>query len=162
MSIYATWMEIGDADHTPDCAVFRLLGEYPLAEAFGVPGGAMIVGAGDLERVFARVPGAACTCGNPAPLVYQGSHVCPSSDGPRGGSVTFCGIPDYCHPDVTAEMRERDEGYPVEFARLWVTEDEATYGHEKPGNGSAVVLERAQVARLRDTLTRWLEAKARE
>ena len=119
----------------------------------------MYVSAGKLEAVYARVPGAACTCPSPAPLIYQGSHVSPSESDARGGSVDFAAIPNFCHPSVRGSGA--DEGPPVEFARLSVTEDPATYRHELAGGSANVVLDRAQVVKLRDTLTLWLETRDR-
>jgi hypothetical protein len=159
VSIYATWLTIGDDEHEPECAKYRLLGEYPLDKAFTVPGGSMYISAGKLERVYARVPGAACTCSNSAPIIYRGSHVSPSEDDPRGGSVDFAAIPNFCHPSVRGT--DTDDGPPVEFARLSVVEDPSTYGHEQAVGSANVILERAQVKRLRDTLTQWLESKDR-
>jgi hypothetical protein len=159
VSIFATWLTIGDDEHEPSCAKYELLGEYPLSEAFTVEGGAMWTrGEGDNQRVYARVPDASCTCGNPAPLVYQGSHVNPAGDQPRGGSVDFAAIPNHCHPSVRGSGT--DDGPPVEFARLSVAEDKATYHGGNPGYAT-VVLERAQVEKLRDCLTVWLDSEER-
>ena len=159
MSIYATRLTIGDDEHGPSCAKYRLLGEYPLTEAFTVEGGALYVHAGELERVYARVPGAACTCGNPAPLVNQGSHDSPAEDHPRGGSLSVAAIPNFCHPSVRGTGS--DDGPPVEFLRVDVAEDKGTYHGMNPGYAT-VVLERGQVGKLRDCLTQWLESEERE
>jgi hypothetical protein len=158
VSIYATWLTLGDEEHKPSCAKYRLLGEYPLSEAFTVEGGALYVTAGDLERVYARVPDASCTCGNPAPLVYQGSHVSPAGDQPRGGALSIAAIPNHCHPSVRGT--DAEDGPPVEFLRVDLAEDEATYRGGNPGYAT-VVLERAQVERVRDCLTQWLESEER-
>lgn len=153
MSIYATWLSIDDHDHKPECAHWEPCSEHE-AEAARIT---MVTSDG---RCFRWVPDVACTCGSPPPLVYQGSHVVPSQDGPRGGSVSFCAIPNFCHPSVRGT--DADTGPPVDYARLWVTEDPATYGHGEHGNGAVVVLDRKQVERLRDTLTLWLETDERE
>jgi hypothetical protein len=158
LSIYATYLTLSDEEHKPSCAKYRLLGEYPLSEAFTVEGGALYVTAGDLERVYARVPDASCTCGNPAPLVYQGSHVSPAQDQPRGGALSLAAIPNHCHPSVRGSGAE--DGPPVEFLRVDIAEDEATYHGMNPGYAT-VVLERAQVEKVRDCLTRWLESEER-
>jgi hypothetical protein len=159
VSIYATWLTISDDEHEPSCAKYRLLGEYPLSEAFTVEGGAMWTrGEGDNQRVYARVPDASCTCANPAPLVYQGSHVNPASDAPRGGSLSVAAIPNFCHPSVRGTNAE--DGPPVEFLRVDIAEDEATFHGMNPGYAT-VVLERAQVEKVRDCLTQWLESEER-
>jgi hypothetical protein len=158
VSIYATQFTISDDEHEPSCAKYRLIGEYPPGEAFTVEGGAMYVTAGDLERVYARVPEASCTCGNPAPLVYQGSHVNPADGDPRGGSLSLAAIPNFCHPSVRGT--DAEDGAPVEFLRVDMAEDEATYHGGNPGYAT-VVLDRAQVVKVRDGLTAWLDAKER-
>lgn len=159
MSIYASWLTIADDEHAHDCAKYRLLGEYRLSDGWG-DGWAMVTNSGTpgMHLAYARVPDASCTCGNPAPIVYQGSHVNPSEGDPRGGSVDFAAIPNHCHPSVRGS--ESDEGPPVEFARLSVHEDQSTYHGGQPGYAT-VVLERAQVEKLRDTCTQWLESEER-
>ncbi|MGW4662795.1 hypothetical protein [Streptosporangium sandarakinum] len=84
------------------------------------------------------------------PLVYQGSHINPAPDDRRGGSMTFCAIPNHCHPSVRGT--DADDGPSVDYARLRVTED----GDEA---SAIVVLDRDQIAELRDTLTRWLDSR---
>ena len=159
MSIYATWLTLSDDEHEPSCAKYRLLGEYPLAEAFTVEGAAMWTnGEGDNRHTYARVPEASCTCGNPAPLIYQGSHVSPSAGDRRGGSLSMAAIPNFCHPSVRGSGT--DEGPPVEFLRVDIAEDASTYHGGNPGYAT-VVLERAQVEKWRDCLTRWLESEER-
>ena len=160
MSIYATHLTIGDDEHDPSCAKYRLLGEYPLPEGWDVKGCAMITSSSTpgMHRVYASVPDASCTCGNPAPLVYQGSHVNPSEDAPRGGSLSVAAIPNHCHPSVRGS--DTDDGPPVEFLRVDLAEDPATYHGGNPGYAT-VVLERAQVLKVRDCLTQWLESKER-
>jgi hypothetical protein len=159
ISIYATWLTIGDDEHTPSCAKYRLLGEYPLSRAFTVDGAAMWAdGEGGNQRVYARVPDASCTCGNPAPLVYQGSHVNPALEDPRGGSLSVAAIPNFCHPSVRGTGS--DGGPPVEFLRVDAAEHATTYHGGVPGYAT-VVLERAQVEKFRDCLTQWLESEER-
>jgi hypothetical protein len=158
LSIYATCFTISDDEHKPSCAKYRLLGEYPLDEAFSVQGGVLYVPAGELHRVYARVLEASCTCGNPAPLIYQGSHVNPADDDPRGGSLSVAAIPNFCHPSVRGT--DAEDGPPVEFLRVDVAEDETTYHGGNPGYAT-VVLDRAQVQKFRDCLTGWLESEER-
>ncbi len=90
------------------------------------------------------------------PIVYQGSHVNPSEDDPRGGALLVCGIPDHCHPD--ARGRDDDLGRPVEFLRLFAAEDPATYRGMEPGEAT-LVLDLTQVTELRDTLTWWIDSR---
>ncbi|MEV4672698.1 hypothetical protein AB0K34_13670 [Actinomadura sp. NPDC049382] len=149
MSIYSTWLTIDDNDHATHCAVYERM---PAGDDW--PDGAVMVAGG----IFYRRTEQACTCGNPPPLVYQGSHVNPSQDGPRGGGVDVAAIPNHCHPQVRGTLT--DDGPPVEFVRLSVAEDETTYGGPQPGYAQ-VVLDRAQVERLRDTLTNWLDTRER-
>jgi hypothetical protein len=158
VSIFATWLTICDDEHEPSCAKYELLGEYPLSEGWGEDWAMVTNGAPGMHVAYARVPDASCTCGNPAPLVYQGSHVNPAGDQPRGGSVDFAAIPNHCHPSVRGSGT--DEGPPVEFARLSVAEDKSTYHGGNPGYAT-VVLERAQVEKLRDCLTVWLDSEER-
>ena len=159
MSIYASRLTIGDDEHAPSCAKYRLLGEYPLSRALTVEGAALWTdGEGGNQRVYARVPDASCTCGNPAPLVYHGSHFSPSQADTRGGSLSVAAIPNFCHPSVRGT--DTDDGPPVEFLRVDVAEDAATYHGMNPGYAT-VVLERAQVEKFRDCLTQWLESEER-
>jgi hypothetical protein len=159
VSVYATRLTIGDDEHAPSCAKYRLLGEYPLSRAFTVEGAALWTGGeGGNSRVYARVPGASCTCGNPAPLVYQGSHFSPSQADDRGGSLSVAAIPNHCHPSVRGT--DAGDGPPVEFLRVDAAEDGRTYHGMNPGCAT-VVLERAQVEKLRDCLTQWLESEER-
>lgn len=94
--------------------------------------------------VFESVEGAPCTCGLPrAPIVYRGSHVLPSAaSDPRGGSVDLALIPGH----ITRNGRDDgpDDGAPWPYLRLGV-------------NGETVVLDRAGVALVHRTLSRWLD-----
>lgn len=87
------------------------------------------------------------------PLIYQGSHVNPADDDPRGGDVDIAAIPDHCHPSVRGTG---EDGPPVEFLRLSVTEHDDTYGERQPGSGT-VVLNRRHAEEIRDLLTTWLD-----
>jgi hypothetical protein len=64
-----------------------------------------------------------------------------------------------CHPDVRGSDGD-DMRFPVEFLRLSVDEDKTTYGGSQPGSAT-VVLDRAQVERLRNTLNDWLNTEER-
>ena len=157
ISIYATWLTIADDEHEHSCAKYKLLGEFPVNEAWGDDWAMVTNGPPGKRLVYARTD-ASCTCGNPAPLVYQGSHVSPAEDQPRGGSLSVAAIPNHCHPSVRGSGT--DEGPPVEFLRVDVSEDRSTFHGMNPGYAT-VVLERAQVEKLRDCLTQWLESEER-
>jgi hypothetical protein len=127
VSIYATWLHLSDGAHEEDCAVWEetppTSGTFQLGEE-------------------------PCDCGMPlAPIAYRGSHVLPSDDDPRGGSVDVAGIPDF----ITRDGRDdaRGEGLK-DWLRLLIDAD-----------GGAVVLTRRHVRLLRDTLTEWLDAEER-
>ncbi|GII89013.1 hypothetical protein Ssi03_70030 [Sphaerisporangium siamense] len=145
MSIYATLFCLDADNHEPgQCAVWREVpksaGRWDAATTDG--------------RYWVRVD-AACTCGNGAPLIYQGSHVNPSEIDAPGGSLLVCGIPDHCHPDVRGTD---DAGRPVEFLRVFASEDERTYRGGEPGQAT-LILDLEQVTELRDMLNGWLESR---
>lgn len=155
MSIYASWLDIDDTEHERTCDVYERIGTAP-----SWPEGAALSTEGeDGETIYYRRVDKPCTCNNPAPIIYQGSHINPADDHPRGGSVDIAAIPNHCHPDVRGSG-EDDTRFPVEFLRLSVGEDETTYHGGNPGYAT-VVFDRAQVEKIRDTLTAWLDAKER-
>lgn len=120
MSIYATWLCFADDEHHESCAVWDEVS----------PG---VYAMGNDE----------CSCGQPdAPLTYQGSHVLPSDDDPRGGSLLVCAIPDHISHDDRPDV---PEGTLKDWLRV------SLYAYN-----DAVVLTRPQVERLRNTLTAWL------
>lgn len=149
MSIYATLLAIDDYRH--DCVLCAKYRETPDSTP-----GAWSAMTSD-GRYWVHDEAARCTCGSPPPLIYRGSHVNPSESDPRGGVLLVCGIPDHCHPD--ARWDEDDDGKPVEFLRLFASEDEATHGGSDPGQAT-LVLDLAQVIELRDTLTEWIDSRA--
>ena len=123
MSIYATWLSLSDDEHEESCAVY----------AETRPG----------SGIF-EFSGEPCDCGLPgAPIVYQGSHVLPSDDDARGGTVDVAAIPDF----IVRDGRDDAQG---DWLRLSVYAED-----------DAVVLTRSHVERLRDTLTKWLDAEER-
>lgn len=150
MSIFSTWLCIDDNDHEPTCGVYERM---PPGQEWS-DGASMQVG----DDAFYRRVDKPCTCPNKPPLIYQGSHVNPADDGPRGGSVDVAAIPNHCHPSV--RFSDEDEGPPVEFLRLSLREDVDTYGEPMPGYAQ-VVLDRRQVETLRDTLNNWLKTEER-
>ncbi|MGW3400161.1 hypothetical protein [Streptomyces zhihengii] len=80
------------------------------------------------------------------PWVYQGSHILPAEDDPRGGVLGLAEIPSH----ITRDGRDDQpaDGSPWPWLRIHIT----------PTNDDpALVLDRAQVAHLRDQLTAWLD-----
>jgi hypothetical protein len=149
VSIFATLFELDDDNHDwPECAKY-------VQTQDSTPGAWSA--AGNDGRYWVRNDKAAFTCGNPPPLVYRGSHVNPSVGDPRGGVLLVCGIPDHCHPD--ARWDEDDDGRPVEFLRLFASEDETTDGGSDPGQAT-LVLDLKQVTELRDALTEWIDSRS--
>lgn len=80
------------------------------------------------------------------PWVYQGSHVPPREDGPRGGVVGLAVIPSH----ITADGRDDQpsDGPPWPWLRLHL---------DVPGDDPAILLDRAQVEFFRDQLTAFLD-----
>jgi hypothetical protein len=127
VSIYATWLALSDDEHEESCAVYvETRPDSGIFEFSGEP----------------------CDCGLPgAPIVYQGSHVLPSDDDARGGSVDVAAIPSF----IVRDGRDDAQGEGLkDWLRLSVDAD-----------GDAVVLTRRHVRLLRDTLTEWLDAEER-
>ena len=154
MSIYSSWLDIDDNDHDISCASYERIGP-----ADSWPDDATMATSGeDGATVYYRGVNRPCTCGNKPPIIYQGSHVNPSDDDPRGGSIDIAAIPNHCHPAVRGTAT--NDGPPVWFLRLTVDEDETTYHGMQPGRAT-VVLDRSQVEKIRDTLTRWLDEEER-
>jgi hypothetical protein len=140
MSIYGTWLSLGEDEHEDGCAAW------------------VEVEPGDEER-----SGQPCSCGTPrAPIVYEGSHVLPADTDPRGGSIDVAAIPDF----ITRDGRDdaRGEGLK-DWLRLSVRARPSRERHHgKPyvrGGDATVVLTRPLVSELRDTLTAWLERDER-
>lgn len=154
MSIYATWLHLdADDEHEDVCNRYVTTTEKEaLASgryAWFNPSSAR----GEGYAVYDDTR--ACSCLNKGPLVYHGSHVNPDDAGQRGGSLAVCAIPNHCHPDVRGTGS--DDGPRVEFIRFSLVEHEDTYHGLEPGQAT-VVLDRASVERLRDTLNNWLDA----
>ena len=76
------------------------------------------------------------------PWVYQGSHVPPREDGPRGGAVGLAVIPSH----ITADGRDDSpaDGPPWPWLRLHL---------DVPGDDPCALLDPAQIRFLRDQLT---------
>lgn len=122
MSIFASLAAPDDDQHEDDCAQWEKNG--------------------DVWDISDRP----CDCGQPnAPLVYQGSHVLPSSDDVRGGDVDIALIPSHITRDGR-DNRSEDEG-PWPYLRFGVNE-------------GTVILERHHVEQIRNELDEWLAATA--
>lgn len=72
------------------------------------------------------------------PIIYDGSHIMPDQDSPRGGAVDVATVPYYLDP-------------PMRVVRLSVSEN--------TGPHATVLLDVDQVRELRDALTAWLAAE---
>lgn len=135
MSIYATWLEIADDNHAEDCAQW-----VPIAD-LGDSGIVAVYGDGRRMGLDDTKP-CTCRCG---PILYRGSHVLPSDDDPRHGSVYVCAIPGFIEregrPAVDGETEAEDRVHP--WLRLSVGAETA-------------VLDRALVVRMHETLGGWL------
>lgn len=97
MSIYGSWLHLGDGEHEIGCATATLLETSPAVfEPCEKP----------------------CTCGQPnAPIGYRASHLLPSLSDPRGGALDVAAIPDF----ITRDGRDdAQEGAPKDFLRLSV------------------------------------------
>lgn len=85
-----------------------------------------------------------CSCTRAmVPLVYRGSHILPSEADPRGGCVDLSSIPGHIRREGRGVPSNDRQPYP--FLRIGVNE-------------AALVLTRAQVARVHRTLGAWLRA----
>ncbi|MFG2909005.1 hypothetical protein ACGF13_28540 [Kitasatospora sp. NPDC048286] len=99
----------------------------------------------------------------PAPRIYQGSHVSPADDDPRGGWLELSVIPNHCHPDVRFSGLPEPEGgwpVPVEHLRLGLGRPPED-GSQGPGSAATVILDRAQAELLHAALTEWLQTRQR-
>lgn len=139
MSIYGTWLSLGDDEHEDGCAIWV-----------------------EVEPGCFEHSGKPCDCGIPrSPIVYEGSHVLPSDDDRRGGSLDVAGIPDF----VTRDGRDNAQGEGLkDWLRLSVGALPSLERYDgKPyvaGGHATVVLTRSHVEELRDTLTAWLDREA--
>jgi len=93
------------------------------------------------------------------PFVYEGSHVLPTPDSPRGGCLHCSHIPDHITRGTPGEEGYEGEGLK-DYMRVGVSELQRPNINQYPGSGD-VVLDREQVTKLRDYLTWWLEAEHR-
>jgi hypothetical protein len=122
MSVWGTWLTI---EH-PDDWIAAL-------EAEGIRAG--VIGDDSGERELG------------SPIIYQGSHVVPSDDDARGGSVGVAAINGWVTRDGRDDGPDEDGVWP--YLRLSVDERDA--------EGGTVILDRAQVTELAATLNEWIE-----
>lgn len=134
MSIYATWWSADPDEHEDGCDYWEEI-EVGVFHKSGKP------------------------CSTPdkcigAPYVYQGSHVLPKPEDPRGGYVCICAIPGHIRRDGLDD----EETYQLhDYLRLSVAANENSPRDE---DHVTVLLTRRQVEEARDTLTAWLERGA--
>jgi hypothetical protein len=93
------------------------------------------------------------------PYVYEGSHILPSPDSPRGGCLHCSHIPDHITRGVPDEPDYVGEGLK-DYLRFGLSELQRPDINQYPGSGD-VLLDREQVTRLRDYLTWWLDTEVR-
>ncbi|MFY1686383.1 hypothetical protein [Plantactinospora sp. WMMB782] len=83
----------------------------------------------------------------PAPIVYQGSHVLPADGDARDGVLLLCQIPGHI------SLNGRDS--PDDERTVWPWLRLSLHG---PGGDATVVLDREQVERIHAYLGEWLSA----
>jgi len=142
VSIYGTWLTIEDA---------RLWAEE-MADA-GIEAG-IINDGGPVDDFEALDPDHL-----DAPIVYEGSHILPSNEDRRGGSVEVAAIPNHIERHDRPEL---PDGALKDWLRLGVTSKDGSEQREdgrpyQEGGDAMVILHRRHVERLRDCLTNWLE-----
>jgi hypothetical protein len=80
------------------------------------------------------------------PWQYDGSHILPAEDGPRGGSVGLALIPSHITRDGRDDQPE--DGTPWPWLRLHLTVD---------GDDPCILLNPAQARHLAEQLTGWAD-----
>jgi hypothetical protein len=93
------------------------------------------------------------------PYVYEGSHILPTPDSPRGGCLHCSHIPDHITRGTSGEPGYQGEGLK-DYMRVGISEQQRPNLNQFPGSGD-VLLDREQVLKLRDYLNWWLEAEER-
>lgn len=135
MSIYATVVNVDSDDHADRCARW-----VPCTEQEALNAGRGAFGDREWWRYDAEKP---CTCAA-GPIQYQGSHILPSDDDPRDGSVSLCMIPGFIERDGRALADAGADDRPCwPWLRLSM-------------NTEQVVLTRAHVQEIHDYLGQWL------
>lgn len=140
MSIYASSWSVDADDHTDTCRQWErcfCVDSYGHSRAR--------IGIGEHWRYVPQHP---CTCGC-GPIVYRGSHILPSAEDKRGGSLSLAEIPGF----ITRNGRDdgpEDEDRPWPYLR-------ATMRAVNADDCQDVVLDRGQVSSLSAYLVDWLE-----
>lgn len=78
------------------------------------------------------------------PWLYQGSHILPREDDPRGGDVGFALIPSHITRDGRDDQPEDGAPWPWLRLHLYV-----------PGDDPCVLIDPAQALHLAQALTAW-------
>lgn len=101
----------------------------------------------EIRDCYSLDPDQPCSCGQPfAPYKYEGSHILPQPDSPKKGYLSLASIPSFISRDGQDNGKE---GELKDFLRLSVLPE-------------TIVLDRAQVEKLTDSLIHWLERKEDE
>lgn len=96
-------------------------------------------------RAYVRDTSRPCTCGLPdAPYRYLGSHILPSEDDPRGGSIGLALIPSHITRDSRDDQPEG--GAPWPWLRVHIDTDT---------DDPCVIITPAQARRLAQQLNDW-------
>ncbi len=141
MSIYGTTWDISADDHADDCMRWV---ECACTDALAHSRGRIGT---DRHWTYVGALHCACLCG---PIVYRGSHVLPSDDDARGGSLGCAEIAGCITRDGRDDGPE-DEDQPWPFLRVTMRAEDAADCQD-------VVLDRRLVLSLRDYLSDWLAA----
>jgi hypothetical protein len=126
VSVWGTFWVADSDDHAAECGRWKPLGKT-----------------GTHSWSFELDETRPCTCGQPgSPILYRGSHILPSEEDERGGSVQLAEVPGYITRDGRDDGPE-DGVTPWPYVRLSVGQEDA-------------VLNEALAASLRDALGGWL------
>jgi hypothetical protein len=146
MSIYASAWSTDAGHHAARC------GRWAPVEHGQEPEDAALAwwADGSLSRLDDTRP---CTC-SAGPVGYQGSHILPSADDARAGSVDVAEIPGWIHRVGRPALDPEETGEAVwPWLRLWVE----SAGWDLGPPNVVVLLDRAHVAGLHAYLGRWLD-----
>jgi hypothetical protein len=97
--------------------------------------------------IYASIPGLDADTPPGPPWVYQGSHILPAEDDPRGGSIGLAMVPSH----ITRDGRDDQpaDGTPWPWLRLSVEQD---------SGDPAVVINPVQARHLAAQLTDWADS----
>jgi hypothetical protein len=137
MSIYASSLMFDADNHADDCK------RWVVCDCSGglfSHDGPPRIGT-DQHWVYDDADPCTCRCG---PIEYRGSHILPSDDDPRDGVFNLGHIPGFIDREGRPPVNDEDEDYPCHpWLRMFV-------------NAETVLLDRRQVAEVRDYLSYWL------